>query len=293
VSSAPEPCASSDACATPPPILAPLDTEGWDDPPGTGVLFVFDSLALGGAGPFARANDFLRQGLLGGETLLIVEIAGLDLPFGGDDPHVTVKLYGARDADEPFFPANNFRPTDADQPCCQFRLNPQSVFGGQARARLRGAIVDHRLETEPGEMEFTLTVGVPPYPEVRLEQAQLSAILPSELTTIVGGELHAAVPISTLSSIVTSTANISALDLMSGNAEPDVDLDGDGLEHVERDVLATDGRIARCFDGSGARVPPFDSAAPWTCAMRPSMADGYSAAASFHGVRAEVVGIGQ
>ncbi len=113
-----------DRCGPPPAI-----PEGWSDLPGEGTTFVFNNVGIldeavvdidGRCGPAGcadnelapmgeLANDQIRQSLLGGESLYVLEIAGLDPDYNGFDRSVTLKVYPARDFDDPFFPANNFR----------------------------------------------------------------------------------------------------------------------------------------------------------------------------------------
>ncbi len=265
------------------------------------------------------ANDQIRQGLLGGETLLGLELAGLDEPYRGEDASLTVKLYGLRDKDDPFFPANNFKVPEGQATCCEFLINPQSLSGidpYQARAR-SPAQVDRAdlFSVAPVAMQFTLTVGVPPHPEFRLERALLKAELPvggRSLTGMIGG----AVPMSSLAQIENPYCQVAnprcpiqfvdstLLDLFSVFAgAPDVDLDGDGLECIiDRDG---DGKVDLCCDGvvgqscttgttscAGVEVPSIDSSpgAEWKCALTPEMADGYSIALEFSAVPATLYG---
>ncbi|MEO1338452.1 MAG: hypothetical protein AAFV29_22610, partial [Myxococcota bacterium] len=171
----------------------PDEIDSWDDPPGAGSSFIIDSIAIaqddrgfdldgmcdenGCVDNFLwrlgdLGNDQIRQGLLGGESLLLLELAGLDEPFIGRDPSLAVKIYAARDADDPFFPANNFRVPEGQSTCCEFRINPKSLTGFPrvARARAPAEIERGRLRSLlPVPIEFTITVGIPPHPEIRLE----------------------------------------------------------------------------------------------------------------------------
>lgn len=311
------------------------EIQGWDDPPGTGTAFIIDSLQIApqdrgfdvdgkcrGPGECIDnslfqlgqlGNDQIRQGLLGGETLLLIELAGLDQPFRGNDRTTTVKFYGARDADDPFFPANNFQIPAGDTDCCKFKINPQSIAGvsGQARARAPAKVERGLLRSlAPVPVQFTLTVGVPPHPEIRVEKVLLAGRLPANLASYQDGILGGAVPVNTLAQTENpycKTLNnlcqrqlpdSTLIDLIAAILQPDIDLDvpGDGIEQL---IGGSDGRIAECYDGCvpptcpGQRVPPLNPAEPHTCALDPRMADGYSVGILFSGVAATVVGVGQ
>lgn len=323
-------CNSDGACVSEPVSCdTPSAPDGWEDAPGSGRVFIINQLAIAGAdrgfdldghcrGPGdcadnqlwvfgAIGNDQLRQGILGGESLLLIEVAGLDEPYSGDDDSVTLKFYGALDADDPFYPANNFQIPEGQTVCCQFKLSSESVVGAplQARARMP-AKIEHgfiRGLTQT-TIDFVVTMGLPPYPELRLERARVSARLPLDLARIEDVLLGGAVPMHTLSQLENPYCKTlspvcprmlpqsSLLDFFSSLAQPDIDLDvpPDGLEVL---VGGGNGRIAECRDGcSGcAPVPPLEFAAPWTCADDARMQDGYSVALSLGGVSASVVGI--
>lgn len=312
------------------------DIQGWDDPPGTGEGFIIDSLAIAdrdrgfdidgncrGPGDCIDnslwqlgqlGNDQIRQGLLGGETLLLIELAGLDEPFKGTDRTLTAKFYGARDADDPFFPANNFQIPAGETTCCEFKINPQSIAGipPQARARAPAKVERGQLKSlAPVPIQFTLTVGVPPHPEIRIEKVLLSARIPANLSALSDGLLGGAVPVSTLAQIENpycktlnnlcqrQLADSTLIDLVASILQPDVDLDipGDGLERLEG---GGDGRISRCYDGclpaggcTAQQVPALDPNRPDSCALQSEMADGFSVGIVFSGVAATVVGVGQ
>lgn len=320
--------------------------QGWDDPPGSGPIFIFDRITVAdrnqgfdvdgvcsdSAGCIDNylwrmgglSNDRIRRGLAGGETLLLMELAGLDQPYRGDDESLTVKIYGARDADEPPFPGNDFKIPANHQTCCEFRIDPRSLAGSprQARARAPARIERGRLRSLlPVDIQFTLTVGVPPHPEIRIERMLLSGRLPANLGSVDDGVLGGAIPINTLAQTENPYCRtVSAqcpvrfeestlVDLVStllGNV-PDIDLDGDGQECTQD--TDGDGQIDRCCDGAGAlpscvagrnaclnggaAIPPSDSLRPWTCALDPRLGDGYSVGITFSAVRATIVGIGR
>ncbi len=323
----------------------PDEIDGWDDVPGTGAAFIVDSIAIAQQDRGfdldltcdgeqcidnflwrigELGNDQIRQGLLGGESLLLLEIAGLDQPFRGRDPSVSLKIYAARDADDPFFPANNFRVPDGQSTCCEFRINPKSLTGipRVARARAPAEIERGRLRSLlPVPVEFTMAVGSPPHPEVRLERVRVSGRVGSDLRRFSDGLLGGVIPAATLAQTtnpycrgtgfqcpVQLSGESSLIDLVSSflGPQPDIDLDGDGLECI----IDTDGDadVDLCCDGVGAlgnscpsggicpgeEVLPLSPGRPaYQCALSPQMADGYSVALTFTAVKATILGIGQ
>jgi hypothetical protein len=335
-----------------PPMTDTGVIQGWDDYPAIGKAFIVNQIAIaakdqgfdldGNCDPQSGrgcvdnilwqlgelGNDQIRQGLLGGESLLLIELAGLDDPYKGDQKTLTVKIYGARDADDPFFPANNFKVPPGHTTCCEFKINPESLSGPppQARARAPARIDRGRLfSLAPVPIQFTLTVGTPPHPEIRLERVLLSARVPAGQfgpgqEGIQDGLLGGAVPINTLAQTqnpycktvsprcTVQFTDSTLIDLVATllSPQPDIDLDipPDGL----CEVLDTDGdgRIDTCCLGNGAsaaadaqghclkaKVPPIDPMQPWTCAQSPRIADGYSVAITFTAVGATIVGVGQ
>jgi hypothetical protein len=319
--------------------------EGWDEFPGSGTSFIVNQIAIAGQDRGfdvdqscdgascidnvlwqlgELGNDQIRQGLLGGESLLLIELAGLDVPYDGDDRSLTVKIYGARDADDPFFPANNFKVPPGHQTCCEFLINPQSIttdIPAKARARAPAKLERGRLASlQPVPIQFTLTVGAPPHPEIRLERVLISGRVPSSLREFSEGLLGGAVPIQTLAQTenpycktvsprcTVQFTDSTLIDLVATllRPEPDIDLDvpPDGIECV----IDTDGdgRIDRCCDGNGAAachngvecgnpppISPERAGEPSSCALSSQMADGYSVAITFTAVGAKVVGFGQ
>jgi hypothetical protein len=315
----------------------PSELEGWDSAPGFGEAFIVETLAIAdesvgfnidgrcrGTGDCIDnslwqlgqlGNDQIRQGLRSGETLLLVELAGLNDDFGrngGNDDSLTVKFYGGRDADVPFFPANNFQTPPNGGDCCQFKINPQSVAGvpPQARARAPARLLRGRLESlVPVPIQFTLTVGVPPHPEIRIEKVLLSGRVAANLSRLSDGLIGGAVPVNTLaqtdnpycktlnSLCPRALPDSTLIDLIASILQPDVDLDipPDGLELLQG---GSDGRIERCYDGCaggcmGQIIQPIDPMEPHTCALQPEIADGYSIGLLFEAVGAQILGVGQ
>ncbi|MFO0726155.1 MAG: hypothetical protein U1E65_20395 [Myxococcota bacterium] len=70
--------------------------------------------------------------------------------------------------------------------------------------------------------------------------------------------------------------------------EPDVDLDGDGLERLELDGQ---GHVLRCRDGDGTLVAPVTADVPKSCASNPKMADGFSISIAIHASPSRITGV--
>ena len=302
---------------------------GWDELPATGPVFVLDHLEILGQGRGfdvdtacrgpgdcidnslwqvgQLANDQIRQGLLTGEILVLLELAGLDDPFAGTDGNLTLKWYAGKDADDPPFPANNFGLVRGDDRCCEFEIGPESVTGNspQARTRAVGSIQRGHLQslTAVG-LSLPLTLGGPSLLPFQIERASVAGRVGSALDRVSDGSIGGAVPIRWLA----STANpycltenplcprqlpesSTLIDLIASVLQPDVDLDvpRDGLERID---VGANGRVGRCIDGDGRQVPPVVEGEPWTCALDPRMADGYSIGIGFSAVPATIVGIG-
>ena len=322
----------------------PRSIEGWDDPPGAGYAFIVEQIALADRDrgfdvdgectvdgcvdnvlwPIGDlANDQIRQGLLGGESLLLIEFAGLDdAPYTGYDESFTVKIYGAEDADEPFFAANNFTVPPGHDTCCEFRINAESLVSPPAQARARApADLDRGgfRSLAPVPIQFTLTVGQEPHPVVRLENVLLSGRIGRDIGTLEKGLIGGALPATTLFNTQNpycksqndprcpgQFSDSTLLDLVVSllGPQPDIDLDLDGAECLYD--IDGDSTIDRCCDGRGlgvqcdfasnncrgTEVPPADQSNPASCAATPQIDDGYSLAIEFSAVRARVIGSG-
>jgi hypothetical protein len=307
---------------------------GWDDPPASGHMFVIDELKIAESpdigfsvdgkcrvdghcaenafAPIGQlGNDQVRQGLLGAETLILMELAGVDEPFTGDDPEITVKFYRGMDADASL--ANNFMIPMGETSCCRFLVDISSVDGDppQARSRLPAKIEQGQLKsTSAIPIEFLLTIGVPPYPAMRIEHALLSARVsadidsPPPVAKLHDGLLGGAVPVRTLAGTENPYCKTvsdplcpalipesTLIDLAVALAQPDIDLDADNdLDSLKRDVLGN-GRVDKCVH-LGADINPIASGDPWTCALAPEMRDGFSIAIELEAVGATVLGFG-
>lgn len=311
--------------------------EGWDALPTEGVGFVIDSLSVAAVGEGLDLDDrcdasgcadnamawvapivgdSMRQALLGGGVITVIELLGLDEPYVGRDDALVARLYVGRDADDPPFPANNFAPAPGQSTCCEFLIDVDYPGVPPApRAKAPARIERGRLRTlAPTEFSApSLFLGLPlfnPEQSVHLTALYLDAVPSSDLSRLDSGRMGAVLPARYLSALqgicngptwgcsVTFPEVATMLDITVAYAgPPDIDVDGDGLECV-LDTDA-DGLIDRCCDGEvdacgqcSQPVPPLDVNVPGSCLADPRMADGYSIALEFTAVRAQILGVG-
>ncbi|MBI4820303.1 MAG: hypothetical protein HY791_28820 [Deltaproteobacteria bacterium] len=316
-------------------------TSGRDEMPGSGFAYVVDSIAIADKGSGfdldgrCRApgdcsenalwqfgwlgNDQLRQALLGAEWIYVLELFGVD-DFVEDD-EVTLAVYGAADADEPFFPANNFQTPRGHSTCCEFVISGRDAVerGGRMvpRNQIPGKIERRRFVSDgPSDVwvddglarllsrtsTATGTESEGEQGQILLERvASALEVRATELSGAFGGAISVRSMAGThgptceaLNLCPQVDPNGTFADLLASFYHPDVDLDGDGLEAFETEA----GRISKCFDGplscSGGAdcvVPPIISTAARSCAFQPQMQDGFSVAFNVSAVRATIVGV--
>lgn len=291
-------------------------TDGWDDPPGEGRAYDLMAIQLGPPdlgfdldgwcrgnicidnelslfGP--EVNRDIAAGLLAGFGSNIVEVAGVDEPFFGDDARITIKSYEAIDENEL-------------GECCRYAVSERSVFGDPFRARWRvPAVYEDGRARHAGigvlAIDLPLRRGAHLFevhrPAVRLTSPE---DLAPRVSILLGGAIRARDLAEAPNPFCRGAVNgfcrssdSTMLDvLVDRGLQPDIDLDGDGLEAFE---VGDDGRLTDCYDGcSGActtalGVAPADADAPWTCAESDQIADGYSVAFVLIGRPATVVGV--
>lgn len=302
-------CDNSGACV--PQATTCLPADGFNDPPGSGRAFALNFLGIAEGSvlsPLAELmNDQIRQSLLGGESLILIELSGLSETYRGEDASTTVKIYGVNDADDPFFPANNFKIPPGETTCCEFTVKADQVDrNGHGFSRMPAQISGGELVAN-GDVRF----GVTPFPlgawGARVHQLRLT--LPSDLSALRDGWFTGAFRVFDLAWMdnpycytlnprcpVQFGTRSSMLDLITVMVphQPDMDLDNDGLERIEDSD--GNGMIDRCWDGclgncTPELVPPVDPRDPGSCALDLRMADGYSINMSFTAMPARVVGV--
>ncbi len=327
------PAPSARYCVVGPEVLQALpDPESARAPIGSGQVFALRSWrfagareGLDGASPctndqpcwenrlafLGRFNDQLRQHVLGGDLLQLVELVGLD-SSEGLDPQWVLKAYLGLDADHPPAPANNFQPSERLEGCCEFRAAERSVEAGQARviaAGVYGEGVATTTEDSSYELVLDIDEGVL-QTVIKISLVRWRFWLNAEPPTI-EGRLAGVASIFELAGQPDRTcwgsqnctwgwsAPVTWLDTVATRVTPDRDLDGDGLESVYD--ADGDGHIDRCCDGPlepdgscrpGEEVRALLLEDPGSCALQPEMADGYSLTMAFEGVPAQLIGVG-
>lgn len=251
----------------------------------------------------------LFSGMINPEDLLLtMHFFGLDDPSGADDDSVTVAWFQAQDTDGD---ASNNLSGSAEL------LASADAFDGSGNpvTSFASRIVSRDLSGGPEDIELPLGLPLP----LELRRARLhgtTAASGGEMNAIDDGLLCGVVPLGTLALIPGAlidmapvsvpppcdgsgdrgtfadilVGGVSIIGLQVGPAQPDVDLDGDGLEYFETDTTSDDGSecqgvITACVDGDGTRVEGRG------CAADPRFADGYSAGIPYTAIRAYIVGI--
>ncbi len=301
----------------------PID--GIDDPVGVGQAFVVDSLrvapqgmgfdvddrcgpggcidnALAPLGPLG--NQQIDQGVRGGESLLLLELSGLQSPFTGNERTLTVKFYPGLDADVPAVPSDNFSVPPGSTTCCRFHAKEGSVdASNRATSRVPARISGGQLTTLlPADLRFTLPIGDRPFPELLVQRAHISGQIPIGLQRIERGLLGGATPAHSLARIgnpycktdsmlcARTLETSTMLDLVTSFFQPDIDLD-DPRDGLDRLTAGATGIVDQCADARGTPIAPVDPLRPSSCGESPELRDGFSVAFEFTAVPATIVGI--
>ncbi|MCA9553660.1 MAG: hypothetical protein KC933_26710, partial [Myxococcales bacterium] len=204
--------------------------------------------------------------------------------------------------DDPPWTGNDFGSPFTGEKCCRFRPAPESFdpLTAQPATRVAARLVAGQV-LSVGEGQLWLPLGFGPGTG-RLDRARVQLALQGDIPGLVevtmGGAVSAgfartAVGCVGVGAPFCNGPEDNLLDLLAGLlGSPDVDLDRDGLERVER---GPDRSVTACYDGCVgvcAHVPPMappDPDAPASCLDLPELADGYSAAYRAYLVEATLI----
>ncbi len=248
-------------------------------------------------------NMQLSDQLDGGQFILLMSLMGLDDQTGSVDDSVRVAWFQGDDADTDA--SNNFSGS-ADV------FGQMSGFAedGSPLTSFGGAISVHHLAGGPEDISLPLGLPIP----IQLRQAHIAGTLGATGGHVDGlsdGLLCGAVSVRSLALLpnflsmfgmmmppcdaTVSSSNMAdviiggARSLITiGPAQPDVDVDGDGLEYYETitsGVANCQPVVSACIDGDGTRIPGHD------CSGDSRMVDGFSVGLPFTAVNVNVTGL--
>lgn len=258
---------------------------------------------LGGLG-----NDDIQRGVDSGESLLLVQFAGLDQSFVGDQNVFTIRLYTGIDHNP--IAADNFAPPPNSTECCEFDISSESLDGNRPKASYPaiGGEQGRFVSLAPVTVSLSFPMGNQrPFPRLTIAHSMIRG-RGGDLSSIEDGVIGGAVTVNSLARADNpycgqadarcprQLAESSLLELLIAMVQPfpdiDLDLPPDGIESFSSDVRT--GRIAECRDGCrgcvGPVVPPSDKARPWSCAEDQRIADGFSIGLFFTAVPATIRG---
>lgn len=236
-------------------------------------------------------NSFITSPISNGQILLQLSFLNLTDPRGQNLPDTRVGWLLGSDADG--MVQNNGQPGNP-QLVQRGSLNPMTLLPQASfQSRAMGGMIDG------GPEDIELNFGATGMGAVRfrVQRSRLSGTVVANDTRIVefrNGTLCGAIPARDLSRIRNPAGMIPGggggagnstlleaivggqriLILNIGPQQPDVDLDGDGLERFEATMggLGSPPSITACFDGDGTRIPGRE------CVNDPRMNDGFTSA---------------
>jgi hypothetical protein len=236
-------------------------------------------------GMFVYMEQLVQSGIASGRFLTMVEFAGIDLPYGGDDAEVTVKYYRCDDADSD--PTNNLC---TDPGCGRMVADPEYLSAGQTVFRSLPVPILDQYVTAPVFGVLEMDIGQDQL--LRVRRLHIAASLPLALDVIDDGLLCGVTTVRDADAMgfcvlmpqicvplgMPADLSVAALLAVQG-VQPDIDIDGDGLETYSVDL---EGYVDLCVDGDGTEIPGQG------CLSDIRMADGFSLCFAFHANRGEL-----
>lgn len=255
-------------------------------------------------GPLLGAlNGQLENAITEGSFILLLSMIGLDSPMA--DPNLRLAWVTGTDGDTNA--ANNFSGASdffADAAAIDAASgDPVTSFGS--------SIVASRISGGPEDVSIPIAGLFP----LDLRQGRINGLVTAsgdDVSGITSGLLCGAIPVTTLAGLPNivdmflpgGTPSVPCSDTVTetnlgdvligghrlgiGPAQPDVDLDGDGLEFYVVDDTGParcQAVVTACIDGDGTMIAGHD------CTSDPAMADGWSAGLPFTAVGANIVGV--
>lgn len=263
--------------------------------------------ALGTAG--GVLNSFINSSFSNGQTLIQLGLLNLTDVTGQNVPNARVGWLLGLDADDDR--TNNIQPGNP-QFVSSRSLNPMTLL---PQASFQSQIAMGMLSGGPEDVRLNLMAGPAGMLDFRVRRGRLSGTLvaePTRVTALRDGVLCGAIPAADLAMLPNPAAFLPGggggggggilprdagtgddrgtfLELMVGGQrivlfqigpqQPDIDLDGDGLERIETmpGPFGAPPRIVACYDGDGTRIPGRE------CARDRRIADGFTAAFQLQG----------
>jgi cysteine-rich repeat protein len=253
--------------------------------------------ALGMAG--GLLNSFISSNFSNGQTLLQLGFLNLTDVTGQNVPDARVGWLIGVDGDAER--TNNTQPGNPQFVSTQ-SLNAMTQL---PQASFQSRITMGRLAGGPEDVRLNLAAGPAGMLNFRVLRGRLSGTVvaePTRVTALRDGVLCGAIPAADLSELPNPAGLLPGggggggggdrgtfLELLVGGQriilfqigpqQPDIDLDGDGLERIETmpGPAGSAPRITACIDGDGTRIPGR------MCASDPRIADGFTAAFQLQG----------
>jgi hypothetical protein len=165
-------------------------------------------------------------------------------------------------------------------------------FGNPLVHFLRTPVVNGEIKTPTGNfiIMLPLTTGQPPI-MAEFKKARMEFTIDPQLKSLSDGKVGGALPASVLdrvNAIMVGSILELLIQLFEDFAQPDIDLDNDGLETFSRQ-----NNYLECTDGDKTNVPvpsPCPAGmANCTCAQHSKIADGYSSFMKFDATETKIV----
>ena len=229
----------------------------------------------------SAAHAGIDQSLATGELVVLYLVTGWSEPPTPDDPDVVFYGLSGYDGDMPNNPANNFtgmgefyvRLDQFDLSCRPTtQADETALAGGVLTARARRWAF--QLTTGTGALTIDEVIAVTTWdPTWAASSSRIGGRM--SLCSLAALPFPGDTPGTALDAFANDPSIAAAV-------QPDVDVDGDGLEQVIGDGVS----ILKCIDGDGTtEIPGRD------CPCHPSIVDAYSVGLRMDAVGARIIGV--